>query len=99
MSHENIEGPVNLAAPRPLPNRDFMRELHEAWGRPNGLPAPTPLLVVGMFLLRNEPELVLKSRRIAPRKLLDAGFTFDHPTWAEAAADLVAQWRRAGYGF
>jgi uncharacterized protein (TIGR01777 family) len=99
IDHDDIEGPVNLAAPRPLPNRDFMRELHEAWGMPNGLPAPAPLLAIGMFLLRTETELILKSRRVAARKLLDAGFTFDHPTWAEAAADLVAQWRRAGYGF
>ena len=95
---EEIEGSVNLAAPRPLPNRDFMRELHNAWGMPNGLPAPAPLLSIGMFFLRSETELILKSRRVAPGKLLDAGFGFDFPTWAEAAQDLVRQWRKSGYG-
>jgi uncharacterized protein len=93
IAHEEIDGPVNLAAPNPLPNREFMADLREAWEMPNGLPAPAPLLQVGMFFLRTEPELVLKSRRAVPGRLLDAGFKFDFPAWPEAAADLVRQWR------
>jgi hypothetical protein len=93
VEHEELDGPVNLAAPNPLPNRDFMRELREAWEVPNGLPAPALLMAIGMFFLRTEPELVLKSRRVVPRRLLDAGFQFEFPTWPEAAADLVRQWR------
>lgn len=95
--HEEIDGPVNMAAPCPLPNREFMAALREAWGMPNGLPAPAPLLELGMFLLRSETELVLKSRRVFPGKLLEAGFQFRFPTWPEAVEDLVQQWRaRAG---
>jgi len=93
IAHEEIEGPVNLAAPDPVPNRDFMQTLREVWDRPNGLPAPAPLLAVGMFFLRTEPELVLKSRRVVPGRLLDAGFEFEFPTWPEAADDLVHRWR------
>jgi uncharacterized protein (TIGR01777 family) len=93
IGQEEIAGPVNLAAPNPLPNRDFMRALREAWDVPNGLPAPAPLMAIGMFFLRTEPELVLKSRRVIPGRLLDAGFQFEFPTWPEAAADLVRQWR------
>ena len=99
IERDDIEGPVNLAAPRPLPNHDFMRELRHAWDMPNGLPAPAPLLAIGMFLLRNETELILKSRRVAPGKLLHAGFAFDFPNWADAAADLVSRWRAADHGF
>jgi hypothetical protein len=93
IDHEEIEGPVNLAAPNPLVNREFMRALREAWGMPNGLPAPAPLLALGMFFLRTEPELVLKSRRAVPGRLLGAGFQFEFPEWPEAAEDLVRQWR------
>ncbi|MGO8758597.1 MAG: TIGR01777 family oxidoreductase [Terracidiphilus sp.] len=93
IDREEIEGPVNLAAPNPLPNREFMAALREAWDMPNGLPAPAPLLALGMFFLRKEPELILKSRYAVPRRLLDAGFQFDFPTWPEAAQDLVRQWR------
>jgi hypothetical protein len=93
IDHEGIEGPVNLAAPNPLPNREFMAAFREAWDMPNGLPAPAPLMVIGMFFLRTEPELVLKSRRVAPGRLLNAGFEFQFSTWPEAAQDLVRQWR------
>jgi hypothetical protein len=94
IAHEEIEGPVNLSAPNPLPNREFMAALREAWDVPNGLPAPAALLKVGMFFLRTEPELVLKSRFVVPGRLLDAGFQFEFPTWPEAATDLVRQWRQ-----
>jgi uncharacterized protein len=94
IDHAEIDGPVNLCAPDPLPNREFMAELREAWDVPNGLPAPAALLAIGMFLLRTEPELVLKSRYVFPGRLLDAGFQFQFPTWPEAAADLVRQWRQ-----
>ena len=94
IEQEEIEGPVNLAAPHPLPNRAFMAGLREAWGVPNGLWAPEAALQVGMFLLRTEPELILKSRYVVPGRLLQAGFRFEFPTWTEAAADLVRQWRQ-----
>ena len=94
IANEEIDGPVNLAAPNPLPNREFMAALREAWEMPNGLWAPAPLLAIGMFFLRTEPELVLKSRRVVPGRLLDAGFEFQFPDWPEAAADLVRQWRQ-----
>jgi uncharacterized protein len=93
IAHEELEGPVNLAAPHPLPNREFMAALREAWDRPNGLWAPAPVIVLASFFLRTEPELVLKSRRVVPGKLLEAGFQFQFPEWAEAAEDLVRQWR------
>jgi hypothetical protein len=97
VEHEEIEGPINMAAPEPLPNRDFMRALRTAWGRGlpvNGLPAPTPILEVGAFFLRTESELVLKSRRVVPTRLLNAGFQFEFSDWYAAADDLVREWRR-----
>jgi len=90
---EYLDGPVNIASPNPLPNREFMEVLRDAWGMPNGLPAPAPLLELAAFFMRTETELVLKSRRVVPGRLLDEGFEFQFPTWPEAAADLVEQWR------
>jgi uncharacterized protein (TIGR01777 family) len=91
---DDIDGPVNVAAPNPLPNRDFMRELRDAWGMPNGIPVPRPLLALGAAIMRTETELVLKSRRVVPARLLQAGFEFQFPTWPQAAEDLVEQWKR-----
>lgn len=93
IEQEEIEGAVNLASPHPLPNRDFMAVLREAWGMPNGFPAPRPLLELAALFMRTETELVLKSRRVFPGRLLDAGFSFLYPDWPEAAEDLVRRWR------
>jgi uncharacterized protein len=94
IARDDLEGPVNIASPNPLPNREFMENLREAWGMPNGFPAPAPLLEIAAFFMRTETELVLKSRRVVPARLLDAGFEFEFPTWPEAAEDLVQRWRR-----
>jgi uncharacterized protein (TIGR01777 family) len=93
LRRDDLAGPVNLAAPEPLANREFMRDLREAWGVCLGLPSPAWLLEIGAFFLRTESELVLKSRRVVPGRLLAAGFRFDHPAWPEAARELCARWR------
>ena len=89
----DIAGPVNLASPNPLPYREFMKALRDAWGIGFGLPATTWMLKVAAFAMRTDTELVLKSRRVVPRRLLEAGFDFEFPDWSEAARDLVAAWR------
>jgi len=93
IAREDIAGPINLAAPNPLPNREFMAALRDAWDMPNGLPAPALIVELAAFLLRTESELVLKSRRVVPGRLLDAGFQFTFPEWPDAVQDLVRQWR------
>ena len=94
IDHEEIDGPVNIAAPNPLPNRAFMEALRDAWEVPNGLPAPSLAIHLGAFFLRTEAELVLQSCRAVPGRLLRTGFHFEFPGWPEAAEDLVHQWRR-----
>ena len=93
IEEEKWEGPVNLASPNPIPFADFMRALREAWGMPIGLPATRWMLEIGAFFLRTETELVLKSRRVVPGRLLAEGFEFEFPTWPEAAKELCARSR------
>ncbi|WP_432512354.1 epimerase [Kineococcus sp. SYSU DK001] len=95
LERADLSGPFNLAAPEPLPQRESVRALRRAWGRPVGLPATARMAGVGAFVLRTDPELLLKSRRVVSTRLPAAGFTFEHPRWGPAAADLVAR-RRAG---
>lgn len=94
IGHDSLSGPVNLAAPNPLPNADFMRDLRRAWGMPLGLPATKWMLEVGAFFLRTETELILKSRRVVPTLLLRNGFEFQFHEWLEAARDLCTRWRK-----
>lgn len=96
IEHEDLEGPVNLAAPNPLTNAEFMRALRAAWGMPVGLPAFEWMLEIGAFMLNSETELVLKSRRVIPTKLLQSGFEFAFPIWPDAAHELCARVRANG---
>jgi uncharacterized protein (TIGR01777 family) len=93
IQHDEMSGPVNVSAPAPLPNADFMRALREAWGTRFGLPAARWMVELGAWALRTESELVLKSRRVVPGRLLEAGFRFRFPAWPEAARDLCRRWR------
>jgi uncharacterized protein (TIGR01777 family) len=94
----DLAGPVNLAAPHPLPNADFMRALRAACGIRFGLPATRWMLEIGALLMRTETELILKSRRVVPGRLLQSGFEFLFPTWTEAATDLCRRWRELRQG-
>ena len=95
IEREDLEGPINFTAPHPLPNRDFLRDLRRAWGRPVGLPASRWMLAIGAFFMRTETELILKSRRAVPTQLLRSGFQFSFPDWPAAALDLVHRTRTA----
>src|SRR5882724_6744043 len=96
IQHDELEGPVNLASPNPLTNAEFMRALRSARGVPFGLPASQWMLELGAFLAQSETELILKSRRVVPTKLVDSGFTFQFPNWPEAARELCARVRANG---
>jgi len=95
IDRDDLSGAVNLAAPGPLPQREFMRELRSAWRMPVGLPATKRMAEIGAFAMRSDTELLLKSRRVTPGRLADAGFTFDFPQWDTAAADLASRRRRS----
>jgi uncharacterized protein (TIGR01777 family) len=88
--HQDISGPVNIAAPFPVTNNEMMREMRTALGRRRGLPTPSWMLELGARIIRTEAELVLKSRWVAPTVLADTGFRFKYPT-LESALNQIAQ--------
>lgn len=88
ITRETISGPVNLAAPDPLPNAEMMRLFRRLVEAPFGLPATRWMLEIGAFILRTETELILKSRRVIPGKLLADGFKFQFPSMPEALQNL-----------
>ena len=94
LDRPDLNGAVNVCAPNPIPQREFMAALRQARGVRVGLPATRWMLKAGAWALRTDTELILKSRRVVPRRLLDAGFTFAFPTWAAAAEDLLSKRRK-----
>ncbi len=84
-----LPGVVNVCAPNPIPNRDFNQILRSEIRPWFTLPQPVWLLKLGAIFLRTETELILKSRKVAPARLLEAGFEFDFPLAESAVADLL----------
>jgi uncharacterized protein (TIGR01777 family) len=95
IDHEDVRGAVNIASPNPLPQGEFMRRLRDAAGVRVGLPATRWMAEIGAWAMRTETELIFKSRRVVPGRLMERGFSFHHPTWPETARDLVEARRTA----
>lgn len=93
IQQDSLEGPINLCSPNPLPNAEFMAAIRSAWGVRVGLPATAWMLELGALFMRTETELILKSRRVYPKRMLNSGFAFDFPDWRTAAEDLCARHR------
>jgi uncharacterized protein (TIGR01777 family) len=91
LERADLAGVFNICSPHPLPNREFMGGLGCALGVRFAVPVPRWALATGAFFLRTETELVLKSRRVVPTRLLQHGFVFRYPMWPEAARELA--WR------
>jgi hypothetical protein len=94
IDRHDMAGIVNIASPNPLPNAAFMRTLRQACGASLGLSSSRWMLEVGAVLMRTETELILKSRRVVPAKLLESGFRFKYVQWPDAARDLCHEWKR-----
>jgi uncharacterized protein len=91
IAKKKLAGAINFTAPKPLPQKDLMRELRAAAHVPMGLPATKWMAEIGAFFLRTDTELLLKSRRVVPTRLLKEGFQFAFNDWRSAAKDLVAR--------
>ena len=88
IDHQDITGVVNVTAPQPVRNRDFMQHVRTALKVSFGIPQPVALLELGACLLSTETELLLKSRYVYPDRLLATGFTFRFDDIGEALRHL-----------
>ena len=95
-AQDDLAGVFNICSPNPLPNRDFIAGLNAALGRRFALPVPRWAVEIGACFWRTESELVLKSRRVVPTRLLNAGFTFRYPDWPGAARELAERFNGGG---
>lgn len=88
IDHDDLSGPVNLASPNPLPQRDMMRTILRERGMPFRLHATRWMLEAAAYIHRTEAELILKSRCVVPAKLLESGFKFHYPRMEEAVHEI-----------
>jgi NAD dependent epimerase/dehydratase family enzyme len=81
------EGPINVAAPDPAPNRDFSRALGRALHRPAF--APVPGLAVRL-LYGDMAEIVTTGQRAVPMRALEHGYAFRHTELEPALRDALS---------
>lgn len=90
LTQNDITGAVNCTAPHPVKNKAFMRVLRKAWGIPFGLPAPAWLLQIGLTIIGSEMELILKSRWVLSKRLIEAGYQFQFNKVEHAVNDILS---------
>jgi len=89
MKNSAISGPVNLAAPNPVTNQEFMRCMRKQFAPLGiGFPAPTPAIYLGGIFMGTEPDLVLKSRKVISRVLAEQKFDFKFPQIGKALSSF-----------
>jgi len=91
IDHDDLGGPVNVASPNPLPQRDMMRVILRERGMPFGLHATRWMLEAAAYIHRTEAELILKSRYVVPAKLLESGFKFHFPRMEDAVHEIESR--------
>jgi uncharacterized protein len=94
-SHTSQMGTFNCTAPQPVTNVNFVRSLRTEMNVYFGLPVPAVLLSLGAMIIGTEPELVLKSRKVYPQRLLDNGFVFEFPDLKSALVGLCQREKRS----
>ena len=86
---ESAKGAFNFCVPKPTDNATMMADFRKALGVPIGIPSPKFILEIGALFMQTEPELILNSRNVVPKKLLESGFTFHFPTITSAIKNLI----------
>ena len=90
INHPELEGVINCTAPAPVKNYVLMRVIRKAFGVPAGMPSPAWLLAIGAWLIGTETELILKSRWVLPKRMLESGFSFIFPEIEPAVKDILS---------
>ncbi|MFY7912370.1 MAG: TIGR01777 family oxidoreductase [Emticicia sp.] len=90
INDESIVGAINITAPTPVKNTDFMQQLRKLMSIPFGLSSPVFILELAAIFIGTETELLLKSRNVYPKKLLESGFSFKFPNHTSAIQNLLA---------
>lgn len=89
INNEDITGVINITAPNLIKNSNFMQQLRTQTHSPFGIPSPVFLLELAAIFIKTETELLLKSRNVYPKRLLESGFKFNFPNIELAFQDLL----------
>ncbi len=84
----SLAGPINVAAPTPVTNRDFTHTLGRVIDKFTAIPLPA--FAARLALGEMADELLLISQRMSVQRLVDSGFVFEHPELHGALEHIIA---------
>ena len=88
-NNNQSNGAYNLCSPHPISNQKLMKIIQRKLNMPIGLPAYKWMLKLGALIIGTETELILKSRRVIPKRLTNEGFRFDNEYFEDAISNLI----------
>ena len=87
IEHASVSGPINVAAPTPVRNREFTKTLAQVLHRPAFLPAPA----FGLKILLGEfADVLLASQRVLPKRIQELGYSFRYPALEGALRAILS---------
>lgn len=89
IENTQLKGAINITAPVPTSNDLLMKEIRRQKKIPFGIDSPVWLLELGAIFINTETELMLKSRNVYPKRLIDEGFVFKFNEIDEAIRNLI----------
>ena len=87
INNQTITGAVNLTAPNPVNNYEFTKILGKVIKRPTI--APLPGFIARIMFGEMADAILLTGNKVYPKKLIDAGFSFEHSTLDKALESVL----------
>lgn len=81
LHRDDLSGPFNATAPRPVSNKQFSQLLAERFGKKAPFTVPAFMLRLAFGEMS---DLLLFGQNVQPKRLLDSGFQFHYPQLKEA---------------
>jgi len=90
IENESYEGVYNATGDFPVTNKEFMKTLREVMKKKIGLPAPTPLVWLGAYVvMKTDPGLALSGRKCVSKRLKEEGFVFKHTNLKQTLTHII----------
>ena len=85
LADPSYSGPINVAAPEAVTNKQFCKVLGKVLSRPCWLPVPEAAL---KLIFGEMASMILTGQRVIPARLKDLGYEFRFPTLEPALLDI-----------
>lgn len=92
LANLSYSGPINVAAPEAVTNKQFCKVLGKVLSRPCWFPVPEAMLKLAFGEMAS---MILTGQRVIPARLKELGYEFRFPALEPALRDILGESQRA----